>query len=314
MFTTLILFALLNSGTAPQKTVATPAIVIDGSSTVLPITSALQQLFFRQHPGIAVEASAHGTGAGMKRFAQGEITIAQASRPMSISEIETARKNGVVPHEITIGYDGITLVVHPSNTFATELTIEELKRIWSAGSTVRRWSDIRPTWPSTPVTLMGPGPEHGTTDFFSHEVTGKEKNLRTDYVVIDTDDYLALADRVAADKNALGFITYAYYVRNFKRIKALGVTVNGTTVLPNYPTITSGAYQPFSRPLFLYVALRELQRQDVELFLDFYLNLAPAVVKKVGYVPLSREQYLEQKDLLDAQIREARPETARLSN
>jgi phosphate transport system substrate-binding protein len=299
VFSSLSGFSGPGSGSAGNPNVVS----VGGSSTVQPVSSAVAQLFNRQFSGSFADAQAYGTGTGLKKFVKGELNVAQASRTISTEEVMLARQNGVQFHEITIGYDGITVVVHPENTFASALTVEELKKIWSAGSKITKWNEIRPDWPSTQIVFSGPGANHGTTDFFSVAVTGKEKNLRKDYVTVQDDDYLMLIDRIASERNALGFITFAYYVKNFKRLRALGISANGTTVNPTYGTIVSESYQPLSRRLYLYVAKNELHRPEVESFLQFYLNVAPAIVKKVGYVPLTREAYKEQKDQLDAVVR-----------
>ena len=49
--------------------------------------------------------------------------------------------------------EGYTVIVNPQNTWAKELTVEDLKKIWSPDSQgkVMKWSDVRPAWPDTPA-------------------------------------------------------------------------------------------------------------------------------------------------------------------
>jgi len=61
--------------------------------------------------------------------------------------------------------------------------------------------------------------------------------------------------------------------------------------LPSRETVETGAYQPLSRPLFLYVNSKSAGRPDVKRFVEFYLVQAPTLVPQVKYIPLPALAY-----------------------
>ena len=151
-------------------------IKIDGSSTVFPITEAVAEEFQIQNRGkIRVTVGISGTGGGFKKFCRGETDISDASRPILTAEMEACRAAGIKYYELPIAYDALTVVVNPQNTWVTQLTIPELKKIWepAAQGKIKTWNQINPKWPNEPLALFGPGSDSGTFDYFTEAVTGK---------------------------------------------------------------------------------------------------------------------------------------------
>ena len=99
-------------------------IEIDGSSTVFPITQAVAEEFMAYQPDVRVPVGVSGTGGGMKRFGVGETSISNASRPMKDKEAVVAEENGVEWTELTVAYDGLSVVVNKDNTWVDCLTVE----------------------------------------------------------------------------------------------------------------------------------------------------------------------------------------------
>src|SRR5688500_13542082 len=124
-------------------------IQIDGSSTVYPITEAVAEEYRDFNPDIRITVGVSGTGGGFKKFARGEIDISNASRPIKQSEIDACTANNISFIEIPVAYDGLAVVVSPSNDFVDFLTVEELKRMWepAAQNKIRSWKQVRSTFP-----------------------------------------------------------------------------------------------------------------------------------------------------------------------
>src|SRR3972149_4323077 len=170
---TLILPLVLTACSAPTSPTSAPAtssplsgtMEIDGSSTVFPITEAVAEEFRKIYPQVRINVGISGTGGGFKRFVAGETQISDASRPIKDSEKEQAAKNGVEWVELSVAYDGLSVMVNPQNTWVTSMTTAELKKLWEPGSTVKRWNQIRPEWPDRPINLYGPGTDSGTFDY-----------------------------------------------------------------------------------------------------------------------------------------------------
>ena len=67
------------------------SIVVDGSSTVFPITEAVANDFKKQFPKVNVTVAVSGTGGGFKRFTKGETDISNASRPITFEEFDECK-------------------------------------------------------------------------------------------------------------------------------------------------------------------------------------------------------------------------------
>lgn len=269
---------------------------IDGSSTVFPITEAVAEEFQKAHPRVRVTVGISGTGGGFKKFGTGETDITGASRPIKPSEVDLCNANGVDYVELPVAYDGIAVMVHAKNTWASSMTVDELKRLWApeAQGTVTKWSQVRAGWPDEEIHLFGPGVDSGTYDYFTAAIVGEEHSSRGDYTSSEDDN--VLVQGIATDRLALGFFGYAYYEANQDKLKLVGIEDgnddNGKgPVRPSVSTVADGTYQPLSRPVFIYVNTKALDRPEVAAFVKFYLAHGPELVEEVGYIPLPERAY-----------------------
>ena len=103
-------------------------IKIDGSSTVYPITEAVAEEFRAVHPKVRVTVGVSGTGGGFKKFARNETQISNASRPIKEKEAANCKKNKVSYLELSVAYDGLSVIVNPENDWVDYLTMDELKK------------------------------------------------------------------------------------------------------------------------------------------------------------------------------------------
>ncbi len=277
-----------DAGTDADSTLS-GTIEIDGSSTVYPVGEALAEEFQRMHGGTRVTVGVSGTGGGFKRFCAGETDISNASRSIEEDEAALCEQNGVEFTEVRIAWDGLSVVANPANDFAQCLTTDELRRIWEPGSTVDNWSQVRDGFPDQRIILYGPGTDSGTFDYFTEEIAGETGASRPDYTASEDDN--VLVQGVTGDPGALGYFGYAYYEENQDRLKLVAVDGGAGCVQPTVETIESGEYAPLSRPLFLYVSDRGLEKEAVREFLEFSLTEGSELVRSVGYVPLTDEQY-----------------------
>ena len=255
-------------------------VIIDGSSTVAPITEAVAEEFRNVESGVNVSVGISGTGGGFKKFTVGELDISDASREMKPEEKALAEKNNIEFTEIQVGKDGITMVVNKENTWATDLTTEELKKIWAEGSTIKTWKDVRPEWPDTPIKLYAPDEDSGTYDYFIEAILENGK-IRKDYTPSSDDN--VLVQGVEGDKGSLGFFGFAYYEENADKLTAL--KING--IEPTPETVQNGTYKPLSRPIFIFVNNKSYaEKPQVKAFVQFYLDKVSDLAREVGYIPL----------------------------
>ena len=263
-------------------------VVVDGSSTVAPVTQAVAEEFAKENSEVNVSVGISGTGGGFKKFVKGEIDISDASRPIKPEEAEEAKKNGIEYLELKVGLDGLTVVTNKENTWAKDVSVEDLKKIWTDGSTVKTWKDVNPAWPAEPIKLYGPDQDSGTYDYFIEEIIGKEGKIRKDYSPSSDDNQLAQG--VEGDKGSLGFFGYAYYLEQKDKMNALAI--NG--IVPSDETVKNGTYTPLSRPLYIYVNKKAFaEKPQVKAFVQFYIKNASELLKSVGYISL--DSYSEQE-------------------
>ncbi len=269
---------------------------IDGSSTVYPITEAVAEEFGKSYPRVNVTVGISGTGGGFKKFGRGETDISDASRPVKSSEAEEAQKAGIDYIELPIAYDALSVVVHPKNTWANDITVAELKKIWepAAQGMITRWSQVRPGWPDRPLKLYGAGSDSGTFDYFTDAICGDEGKSRGDYTASEDDN--VLVQGVSREEGALGYFGVAYYLENQEKLKAVPVDDGdaGNGAGPQAPTtenVIAGTYQPLARPIFIYVSTKAADRAEVKDFVQFYLMNVARLAKEVGYIPLQDQVY-----------------------
>lgn len=198
-----------DNGSAQQNegsttTALSGTIEIDGSSTLHPLTEAIAEEFGAKNPDVRIPIGTGGTGGGFKRFNNGEIPISNASRPIKDSEAEEAKSKGITYHEVLVAYDGLSVVVNPSNEFVDKLTVDELKKIYEPNSTVKHGltfaKDGRQR--KSKFTLLVQTTEHSTTS--QKRLTVKRKQAETiaksRSVPIQTQSYKGLlATRTPSD-------------------------------------------------------------------------------------------------------------------
>jgi phosphate transport system substrate-binding protein len=289
-FTAAALAALAVSGAVHAQS----TIKIDGSSTVFPVTEAVAEEFQKQKKNaVRVTVGISGTGGGFKKFCRNEIDISDASRPILKEEMEACSKAGIDYVELPIAFDALTVAVNPKNDWVKSITVADLKKIWEPGAQgkVMKWKDVKAEWPDAPMKLFGAGTDSGTFDYFTEAVVGKAKSSRSDFTASEDDN--VLVQGIENDRNAMGYIPYAYYQPHAAKMKAVAIDEGKGKggVLPSEKTVIDGTYNPLSRPLFLYVNVKALDRPEVKEFLDFYLK-SQGLIKEVKYVPLPDEAYV----------------------
>ncbi|MBL8747327.1 MAG: PstS family phosphate ABC transporter substrate-binding protein [Phycisphaerae bacterium] len=282
-----LLLATLANAQAPSSLKG--VVKVDGSSTVYPITEAVAEEFKKVAPGVNVTVGVSGTGGGFKRFCAGETDVSNASRPVKPEEMEKAASNAVEFIEIPVAYDGLSIVINPRNTWVDHLTLDEVKRIWTDGSSVKTWKDIRPEWPDKPIRIFSPGTDSGTFDYFKEVVVGTKGSIRGDMSVSEDDNVLVKG--VTGDEYAIGFFGCAYYFENKASLRVVPIDAGKGPIEPNHETIEKGTYAPFSRPLFIYVNKKAIERPEIKAFVGFYLQNAARLSEEVGYVKLPAELY-----------------------
>jgi phosphate transport system substrate-binding protein len=289
----------------------TGTIVISGSSTVLPISSLVAELFRESNPDVAITVDGPGTGDGFELFCAGDTDISDASRPIEQDEIDACSANGIEYVELAVGIDGITVMTNPANEAVTCLSQPDLYALFGPESEgFDNWSDANDLatqvggnggFPDAPLEITAPGEESGTYDSFI-EINGFEDialadgvpedeagSLRKDYQA-SPDDNVIIAAMEGSD-TPLGFVGFAYSEEAGDQIKEIEVDGGSGCVAPTTETIADGTY-PISRTLYIYINTgKAAENPATQAFVDFYMSDdgIMTAVSEVGYVNLPQE-------------------------
>ena len=258
---------------------------IVGSSTVFPFTTRVAEEFGRTTNFKTPVVESTGTGGGFKLFCEGAGVdtpdIANASRGVKKSEVETCAKNGVTEiTEIKIGFDGIVL----ANSLASPQLNINLQQLFLAlakdvpdgkGGLVanpnKMWSDVDKSLPAKKIEVLGPPPTSGTRDAFAElameggcnripELAALKKTdeakhkavcqgIREDGAFIEAgENDVLIVRKLEANKDAFGIFGYSFLDQNRDKIQSS--LIDG--IDDDYDNISSGRY-PISRSLFIYV-------------------------------------------------------------
>jgi len=272
---------------------AEQAIRIDGSSTVYPISEAVAEEFQKLNSSISVQVAVSGTGGGFTKFCRGETDVSDASRPITKKEMEDCKAAGVEYMEFPVAYDALTVVIHPKNDWARNMTVAELKAIWepAAQGKITNWKQVNPAYPDRPLKLYGPGADSGTFEYFTEAINGKSKATRGDFTASEDDN--VLVQGVSRDVGGLGYFGFAYYVENKDKLAAVSVVAAAgkPAVAPSLQSVIDGSYQPLARPIFIYVNAKSAEKPEVKEFVEYYMKHGEKLTKEVKYVSLPAKAY-----------------------
>lgn len=276
-------------------------IVIDGSSTVAPLSEAAAELFMQEHSGVQVSVGTSGTGGGFELFCNGETDGSDASREIDEEEAAMCDQNGIAYEGVQVANDAMTVMVHPDNPVDC-LTVDQLAAIWGPDSTISNWNgipDLEVDFDQS-LDLFGPGTDSGTFDYFTEAINGEVGAQRQDYENIGEDDNLGLAG-VQGSPGAMFYVGYSYYVENQDTVKALQIDGGNGCLAPGPET--AGDYVPLTRPLYVYFSDLALERSEVQEFADFYVNQANAEIAEAGnYIPMTAEQAAASSEQVESLI------------
>jgi len=197
--------------------------------------------------------------------------------------------------EIKLALDGLTMVINKDNTWATEMTRDEIVKMFLSGSYKADdkvlWSDIRADWPAEEVKFYGPNENHGTYEFFFEKILDKAEMVKT---VNLQQEYSTLVDLVSKDKNAIAFFGFGYYVSNKDKIQAVKVDFGNGPVEPSLETIGEDLpYAGFTRPVFTYLNLKYAKEKPQVLDYAKYVVATGAaeLAGETGFAPLPAAEY-----------------------
>lgn len=252
---------------------------IKGSDTLLPLTQELAEEYLAEHPEAEIIVTGGGSGVGIAALMENTTDIAMASRSIKFGEKMKFAEEGLKATEVTVAYDALAVVVHPSNPVA-RLTREQLEAIFRGKIT--NWKEVGGE--ERKIVVYSRETSSGTYEFFKESVL-ENKNYMSSILSMPATG--AIIQSVRQTKGAIGYIGLAYLNRY---VKALAVSYDGGMhyAEPSVENAINGSY-PIVRPLYYYYDSRK--EAEVSPFISYVISpKGQESVLEQGFVPVTEEE------------------------
>lgn len=259
-------------------TLATPAfakeeIVINGSTTVLPVMQKVAESYMAINNDVDLVVSGGGSGNGIKALTDGLCTIAMSSRDMKDNERELAQKKGVNPVRIPVAVDALVPVVHPSNPVQS-LTLEQLRAIYMGE--VTNWKDLGGA--DKAIAVISRDTSSGTYETWEELVMKKAKVAPSALLQASNG---AVTQVVSKNPNAIGYIGFGYLDKSVKGLNVGNVQATAEAALKRE--------WPLARELYLFT--NGQPAGNTKKLIDYFLHpqKGQKAVAEVGFIPLPKK-------------------------
>ncbi len=269
----IVLAAAISLGLGALAGAETGTLVVDGSSTLLPVAQATAEAYMDKNPGIKITVRGGGSGIGIASLQDSTCDIADSSRPIKASEISVALKKGVDPKPSVVALDGIAVVVNPKNG-VTGLTKKQVKGIYTGG--ISDWAQVGGT--AGKIIVVSRDTSSGTYEAFGALAMDGEK-MRPDALLQAASQ--AVATTVSKTPGAIGYVGIGYISDTVKALNINEVECKKETVWNNT--------YPYARPLFMYTNGKP--KGEAKKFIDFVVSAeGQKIVEEQGFVPLKKQK------------------------
>lgn len=278
-------------------------IKVSGSDTLESyFQNALSQYARGPGAGVTSKSEFKGTSAGFKDLCEGRVGIAAASTKLEGDALARCTQARIVPIELAIAYDAVVVIAHPSHASMNEINLSELKTIFNPDNSgkVTRWSQVRVGVPDTPLTVVSLNTKSGTTSFFGGKVYGMNGFIRPDAKT--TADHSEAIKLVAADPNAIGFVSMGALAENKASVWKVPVNFGKGPVVPSKDSVLNDTYGSLARPLYVYVTKSALAEKDGHAlgFMTWLIERAGKMASYEGFIPLIDSNYADNLRKLSA--------------
>ena len=251
---------------------AAQQVIINGSTTVLPVVQKAGEAFMASHPGTELSISGGGSGNGIKALIEKQCDVAMSSRDIKDKEKDAAAKIGITPLRTAIAIDAIVPVVHPANKVGA-LTLAQLRDIYTGK--VTNWKDLGGE--DAQIVAISRDTSSGTFESWEELVMNKERVSPRALMQASNG---SVVQTVSKNKNAIGYVGLGYVDKSTRP-----VTVHG--VSPSAETAISKQW-PIARELYIFT--NGAPQGAVKEFVEYLVapDKGQKDVLAVGYVPLSK--------------------------
>jgi phosphate transport system substrate-binding protein len=175
---------------------------IKGSDTMVNLVQILAEEYMDRNPGALLAVSGGGSGTGISALINGTCDIADHSREWKQKEIDQAWEKGVKPRFFVVAVDGLSIVVHATNTL-DKLTMAQLGAIYRGE--IKNWKTVG--GPDRKISLYGRQSNSGTYVFMQEHVLGN-RNYSTD--MKEMNGNAQIIEGVLSDEGSVGYVGVGY--------------------------------------------------------------------------------------------------------
>ncbi len=211
-------------------------LVVEGSTTLLPLTERLARDFERQHRGAGIAVKGGGSAVGIAALIEGRANIASSSRFINTEELASASARQVYPVPFRIADDCVIPIIHKSNRIRS-LSLADLGKVYRGE--IDNWQQLGGE--DRAIVIVSRDTSSGTFATWHRIVVGEREIAGSALVRQSTRDVVELVSR---NRGAIGYIGLGSLSANIKP-----VSVNG--VMGSLRTLRDGSYA-ISRSLFLF--------------------------------------------------------------
>lgn len=266
----LTLMALAGLMALPNVSLADSKITISGSTTVLPLAQKAAEEYMKRYPGVRISVAGTGSGDGIRSLIDGTADIGDSSRDLKAKETAMAAKQGVKLSKHEVALDCIVPIVHPSNPVES-LSIEDLRAIYIGK--VRNWNQVGGA--DRRMIAISRDSSSGTFEVWNKIVLGKGMRVRPDAQLQASNG--AVAQAVAGNKYAIGYVGLGYLNKQVKAVKVNGIAASKQSA-------QNGTY-PIARGLYMFT--REKPSLATQAFIKFVLGpQGQEIAAQEGFVPV----------------------------
>lgn len=246
-FIGLVLFACSKS----KHTASSADLNIAGSDTELAVINDIADLFNTKHRDeYEVAVTGGGSSIGIQKLINGEVAIANSSRPMTRSEREKLEALNIEFYELVIAQDAISIIVDPGIGVQSLSTVD-LSNIFTGR--IKNWKELGGK--NIPIKIMGRNENSGTRHYLENRFARYE-GFGSNHIELPSNQ--SIVDKVKSTKGALGYVGIGYIMNSVGRpiqsVWTMQIYVEGGEAHSPYEmmAVSQGKYE-LSRPLYQYV-------------------------------------------------------------
>lgn len=246
-------------------------IVIDGSTTVGPISKAFADFYKENHSGVNITISESGSGNGVKSLMNNACDIANMSRFMKPAEFKSCVDKGILPVAHVVAFDGLAVVVNPKNPVKA-LTVSQIADIYTGK--ISNWKQLGGE--DAKIVVVSRDTNSGTYETFN-ELVLKKAAITKDAEYVGSNGQART--RVNTTKNAIAYVGLGFVDDTVKPLSVEGI-------LPAAKSVSTGKY-PIARPLYMFTNGYPKTGSDVYNFVTLHLSKeGREIVSDLGYIPV----------------------------